>query len=91
MTLLVTFDQSNGCPLSSLVTVTRPARTSGAGRSDLYGGLEESFGVNAIYQAGGRFVMDVQGLFWKVECVGLGAQYFWGISSRRIVRNRGEP
>jgi hypothetical protein len=34
--------------------------------------------VNAIYQAGGRFVMDVEGLFWKVEYVGLGARYFWG-------------
>ena len=33
MTLPVTLDQSNGAPLSSLVTVTRPASTSGAGGS----------------------------------------------------------
>jgi hypothetical protein len=50
---------------------------SSSASSDLYGGLEESVDVNAIYQAGGRFVMNVEGLFWKVE-VGLGARYFWG-------------
>jgi hypothetical protein len=29
------------------------------------------------YQSGGRLVMDVQGLFWKLEYVGIGAGYFW--------------
>jgi hypothetical protein len=33
MILPVTFDQSNGAPPSHLVTVTRPASTSGAGGS----------------------------------------------------------
>jgi hypothetical protein len=47
------------------------------GRSDLFGGLEDSFGTSYFYQAGGRFVMDVQGLFWKLEYVGVGAGYFW--------------
>jgi hypothetical protein len=47
-------------------------------RSGLYGGLEDSFGVSTIYQAGGRFVMDLEGLLWKIEYAGLGAQYFWG-------------
>jgi hypothetical protein len=30
-----------------------------------------------MYQAGGRFVMDIQGLLWHVEYVGIGAGYFW--------------
>jgi len=34
--------------------------------------------VSTIYQAGGRFVMDIEGLFWKVEYAGLGPRYFWG-------------
>jgi solitary outer membrane autotransporter-like beta-barrel protein len=46
-------------------------------RSDLFGGLEESFGTDHFYQAGGRLVMDVQGLLWKLEYIGLGAGYFW--------------
>jgi hypothetical protein len=47
------------------------------GRAELFGGLEDSFQTDAIYQTGGRFVMDIQGLFWKVEYVGIGAGYFW--------------
>ena len=31
-------------------------------RSDLFGGLEDSFKTGHFYQAGGRFVIDVQGL-----------------------------
>lgn len=46
-------------------------------RSDLFGGLEASFGTDYFYQAGGRLVMDVQGLLWKLEYVGIGAGYFW--------------
>ena len=46
-------------------------------RSDLFGGLEDSFGTSYFYQAGGRFVMDVQGLFWKLETVGIGGGYLW--------------
>ena len=46
-------------------------------RSDLFGGLEDSFGTSYFYQTGGRLVMDVQGLFWKLETVGVGAGYFW--------------
>lgn len=47
-------------------------------RSDLFGGLRDSFGEQTIYQAGGRLVVDVQGLFWKLETVGFGGGYFWG-------------
>ena len=46
-------------------------------RSDLFGGLEDSFGTPYFYQAGGRLVMDVTGLFWKLETLGIGAGYFW--------------
>jgi hypothetical protein len=46
-------------------------------RSDLFGGLEDSFGSSYFYQTGGRLVMDVQGLLWKLEYIGLGAGYFW--------------
>ena len=46
-------------------------------RSEVSGGLEESFKTDHFYQAGGRFVMDVQGLFWKLEYVGIGGGYFW--------------
>jgi Solitary outer membrane autotransporter beta-barrel domain len=46
-------------------------------RSDLFGGLEDSFNTGHFYQAGGRFVIDVQGLLWKLEYVGVGAGYFW--------------
>jgi hypothetical protein len=56
----------------------RQLRTGGyVGRSDLFGGLEDSFGTDYFYQAGGRLVMDVQGLLWKLEYIGLGAGYFW--------------
>jgi hypothetical protein len=46
-------------------------------RSDIFGGLEDTFRTDAFYQAGGRLVIDVQGLFWKVEYVGVGGGYFW--------------
>jgi hypothetical protein len=46
-------------------------------RSELFGGLEESLKTDHLYQAGGRLVVDVQGLFWHVEYVGVGAGYFW--------------
>jgi hypothetical protein len=46
-------------------------------RSDVFGGLETSFGTDHLYQAGGRLVMDVQKLLWKLEYIGIGAGYFW--------------
>jgi hypothetical protein len=46
-------------------------------RSDVFGGLETSFGTDHFYQAGGRLVMDVQKLLWKLEYIGIGAGYFW--------------
>ena len=56
----------------------RQLRTGGYfARSDVFGGLEDSFGTNYFYQSGGRLVMDVQGLLWKLEYVGIGAGYFW--------------
>jgi hypothetical protein len=56
--------------------VGTPAPDRRVGRSDLFGGLEDALGTDHLYQAGGRFVMDVQGLFWKLEYVGVGAGYF---------------
>ncbi len=32
-----------------------------------------------MYDVGGRFVMDLLGVLWKVEWLGLGAGYFWVI------------
>ena len=56
----------------------RQLRTGGYfARSDVFGGLEDSFGTSYFYQSGGRLVMDVQGLLWKLEYVGIGAGYFW--------------
>ena len=46
-------------------------------RSEIFGGVEETFKTNYLHQAGGRFVMDIQGLLWHVEYVGVGAGYFW--------------
>jgi hypothetical protein len=40
-------------------------------------GLETSFGTDHLYQAGGRLVMDVQKLLWKLEYIAIGAGYFW--------------
>ena len=39
--------------------------------------MEETLKTEHLYQAGGRFVMDIQGLLWHVEYVGVGAGYFW--------------
>ena len=47
------------------------------GRAELSGGVEETLKTDHLYQAGGRFVMDIQGLLWHVEYVGVGAGYFW--------------
>ena len=47
------------------------------GRAELSGGVEDTLKTDHLYQAGGRFVMDIQGLLWHVEYVGLGAGYFW--------------
>ena len=47
------------------------------GRAELSGGVEETMKTDHLYQAGGRFVMDIQGLLWHVEYVGVGAGYFW--------------
>ncbi len=43
-------------------------------RSELFGGVEETFKTNYLYQAGGRFVMDIQGLLWHVEYCGRGGR-----------------
>jgi hypothetical protein len=47
------------------------------GRAELSGGVEDTLKTDHLYQAGGRFVMDIQGLLWHVEYVGVGAGYFW--------------
>ena len=46
-------------------------------RAELSGGIEETLKTDHLYNAGGRFVMDIQGLLWHVEYVGVGAGYFW--------------
>jgi hypothetical protein len=46
-------------------------------RSELYGGLETTLHTDHFYNAGGRVVVDVQGLLWHLEYIGLGAGYFW--------------
>jgi len=46
-------------------------------RSELYGGLETTLKTSHFYNAGGRVVIDVQGLLWHLEYIGIGAGYFW--------------
>jgi hypothetical protein len=46
-------------------------------RSELFGGVESVLGPDYMYQAGGRLVIDVQGLFWHLEYVRIGGGYFW--------------
>jgi hypothetical protein len=40
-------------------------------------GLEQSFQSDYLYDTGARFVVDLLGVLWKVEWIGLGAAYFW--------------
>lgn len=57
---------------------TRQLRTGAYfSRSELSGGVEDAFGSDYMYQAGGRLVIDLQGLLWHVEYVGIGGGYFW--------------
>ena len=70
--------RSTGTTVETVYLWGRQLRTGGYfARSELFGGLEESFGTSYFYQSGGRLVMDVQGLLWKLEYVGVGAGYFW--------------
>ncbi len=47
-------------------------------RSELWGGLEEAFKSDYLYDTGARFVVDLLGVLWKVEWLGIGGGYFWG-------------
>ncbi len=49
-------------------------------RIDLYGGLEDGFTTDAIYEGHGRIVLDFLGELWKVQWIGLGVSHFWGDS-----------
>ena len=69
-----------GAGIELFARTRQGAVRSATGRSrplDLFGGLEDSLVTAHLYQAGGRFVMDVQGLFWKPEYMGVNAGYFW--------------
>jgi hypothetical protein len=46
-------------------------------RSELSGGLETSLKTDHLYDAGGRLVVDLVGLLWKLEYLGIGASYFF--------------
>ena len=46
-------------------------------RSELFGGLQNAFGNDHMYDVGGRIVLDLLGVLWKVEWLGIGAGYFW--------------
>jgi hypothetical protein len=48
-----------------------------AARSELFDGLENAFGASYLYDVGGRFVVDLLGVLWKVEWIGIGGGYFW--------------
>ena len=45
-------------------------------RSELSGGLEASLRTHYLYDTGGRLVVDLVGLLWKPEYLGIGASYF---------------
>jgi hypothetical protein len=47
-------------------------------RSELWGGLEEALRSDYLYDTGARFVIDLLGVLWKVEWLGVGGGYFWG-------------
>ena len=47
-------------------------------RSELFGGIANSLKTDYLYDVGGRFVVDLVGVIWKVEWLGIGASYFWG-------------
>jgi hypothetical protein len=47
-------------------------------RSELFGGIASSLKTDYLYDIGGRFVVDLIGVIWKVEWLGVGATYFWG-------------
>jgi hypothetical protein len=46
-------------------------------RSELSGGLETSLKTDYLYDTGGRLVVDLVGLLWKLEYLGIGASYFF--------------
>jgi len=47
-------------------------------RSELFGGLETALRSDYLYDTGARFVIDLLGVLWKVEWLGIGGGYFWG-------------
>jgi hypothetical protein len=47
-------------------------------RSELWGGLEDGLKSDYLYDTGARFVVDLLGVLWKVEWLGIGGGYFWG-------------
>jgi hypothetical protein len=62
-----------------LYVFTRQVRTGVTlARTELYDGLERSFRTDHLYDVGGRLVLDLLGVLWKVEWLGIGATYFWG-------------
>jgi hypothetical protein len=46
-------------------------------RAELSGGLETSLKTDYLYDTGGRVVVDLVGLLWKLEYLGIGATYFF--------------
>jgi hypothetical protein len=48
-----------------------------AARSELWDGLEEAFRNDYLYDVGARFVIDLVGVIWKTEWLGIGGGYFW--------------
>jgi hypothetical protein len=46
-------------------------------RSELSGGLETSLKTDYLYDTGARLVVDLVGLLWKLEYLGIGASYFF--------------
>ncbi len=46
-------------------------------RAELFDGLEQSLRTDHIYDTGARFVVDLLGVLWGVEWIGIGGSYFW--------------
>ena len=46
-------------------------------RAELFDGLEQSLQTDHIYDTGARFVVDLLGVLWGVEWIGVGGSYFW--------------
>jgi solitary outer membrane autotransporter-like beta-barrel protein len=60
----------------------RELRTGGfISRTELFGDLEDGLGTQHLYEAHGRLVLDFLNHLWKVQWIGIGGSYLWGVDA----------